>query len=302
MERRRTDSRGLRRAFAALPANYRAALVMRELKGASYSEIAATLGITLPALEALIFRARAALREHLEEQLFCSEIGLAISKQMDGELAPAQQRALRAHLRNCPACARLARSQRAQRKTLRSLLLVPLPLTLKTFLPGGADAAAAIAGGGSAAAIGSTSTLGGSAAGGAGLAAKVAVALAASALVGGGGYEGITHAEPFLTPKSPAPAHHGPVRAPRAHSEKRSHRAVGTREHGNAIHRRAHAKPKNTPRAATHRVQANQKRASERQHPTESRESRAYHAGLGPTPRVHTASTGHGRPLLRTRR
>ena len=77
---------------------------------------------------------------------------------------------LRAHLRQCPECSRFARSQRAQRAALRSLAIVPLPETLRSFFgPGG------IFGGGAAA--------GGTAAG-VGLAVKAA-AVSATALVAG---------------------------------------------------------------------------------------------------------------------
>src|SRR5919204_2524102 len=49
-------------ALAELPFNQRAALVMRELEGRSYAEIAQTLNVTQSAVEALIFRARRSLR------------------------------------------------------------------------------------------------------------------------------------------------------------------------------------------------------------------------------------------------
>ena len=49
-------------ALAKLPFNQRAALVMRELEGRSYAEIAHALDLSVPAVEALIFRARRALR------------------------------------------------------------------------------------------------------------------------------------------------------------------------------------------------------------------------------------------------
>jgi RNA polymerase sigma factor (sigma-70 family) len=49
-------------ALAKLPFNQRAALVMRELEGRSYTEIAQALEVTVPAVETLIFRARRALR------------------------------------------------------------------------------------------------------------------------------------------------------------------------------------------------------------------------------------------------
>ena len=50
-------------ALARLPFNQRAAIVMREIEDRSYAEIAEVLETTVPAVEALIFRARSNLRE-----------------------------------------------------------------------------------------------------------------------------------------------------------------------------------------------------------------------------------------------
>jgi RNA polymerase sigma-70 factor, ECF subfamily len=50
------------RALSHLPFNQRAALVMREVEGRSYREIADVLGVTVPAVEALLFRARQKLQ------------------------------------------------------------------------------------------------------------------------------------------------------------------------------------------------------------------------------------------------
>jgi RNA polymerase sigma-70 factor, ECF subfamily len=50
-------------ALARLPLNQRAAIVMREIEDRSYAEIAEILGTTVPAVEALLFRARGNLRE-----------------------------------------------------------------------------------------------------------------------------------------------------------------------------------------------------------------------------------------------
>jgi RNA polymerase sigma factor (sigma-70 family) len=49
-------------ALGRLPFNQRAALVMRELEGRTYAEIADTLEVSVAAVETLIFRARRALR------------------------------------------------------------------------------------------------------------------------------------------------------------------------------------------------------------------------------------------------
>ena len=61
-EDERPDVEGVLRALGRLPFNQRAALVMRELDGRSYVEIAETLGVSMSAVETLIFRARKALR------------------------------------------------------------------------------------------------------------------------------------------------------------------------------------------------------------------------------------------------
>lgn len=49
-------------ALARLPFNQRAAVVMREVEGRTYAEIADVLSTTVPAVEALLFRARTNLR------------------------------------------------------------------------------------------------------------------------------------------------------------------------------------------------------------------------------------------------
>jgi RNA polymerase sigma factor (sigma-70 family) len=58
----RPDIEAVLRALGRLPFNQRAALAMRELDGYSYAEIADTLGVSVSAVETLIFRARRSLR------------------------------------------------------------------------------------------------------------------------------------------------------------------------------------------------------------------------------------------------
>jgi RNA polymerase sigma-70 factor (ECF subfamily) len=160
----------IRRALGHLAFNQRAALVMRELEGRSYAEIADILGLSTSAVETLIFRARRALREQLESSLTCGEAELAISKQLDGRLSRAAKTALRAHLRECPDCASFARRQRAQRAALRSLAAIPVPTSLTSLFGGGGATV------------------------GTGLAVKAAVAVTAGVAVGGAGYAGIHEA------------------------------------------------------------------------------------------------------------
>src|SRR5947207_6763967 len=140
----------IRRALGHLAFNQRAALVMRELEGRSYTEIAEVLGISTSAVETLIFRARRALREQLEGGLTCHDAELAISRQLDGRLGRGEKGQLRAHLRECDECARFARSQRAQRSAIRGLAAIPIPTSLTHFFGGGGGAAASGAGMGAA--------------------------------------------------------------------------------------------------------------------------------------------------------
>jgi RNA polymerase sigma factor (sigma-70 family) len=128
----------IRRALAHLPFNQRAALIMRELEGRPYAEIAQVLELSAAAVETLVFEARHALREQLEGALSCHQAERAISLQVDGRLPRAERRPLRAHLRECRECDGFARSQRAQRSAWKTLAAVPLPATLQSFFgPGG---------------------------------------------------------------------------------------------------------------------------------------------------------------------
>jgi RNA polymerase sigma factor (sigma-70 family) len=126
-------SNDVRRALRRLPFDQRAALIMRELEGRGYAELAAILGVTRGRVETLLFRARRALREELEGALTCHLAERAISRRLDGLLDRPERRQLRGHLRGCDDCSRFAHSQRAQRAALRSLANVPLPESLVSF-------------------------------------------------------------------------------------------------------------------------------------------------------------------------
>jgi RNA polymerase sigma factor (sigma-70 family) len=123
----------VRRALGRLPFDQRAALVMREVEGRSYAEIAGILVLSVDAVETLIFKARQHLREELEGSLTCHEAELAVSRELDDRSSRKERRLLRAHLRSCEECAAFAGGQHAQRVALRALALVPLPKTLESF-------------------------------------------------------------------------------------------------------------------------------------------------------------------------
>jgi RNA polymerase sigma factor (sigma-70 family) len=173
------------RALQQLPPTQRSALVMREFEGRSYAEIAEVLEVTQSALETLIFRARRALAEQLEDALTCTEAEQALSRRLDGRLARKEARRLKAHLHECALCVRFDAIQKRQRSLLKGLSIMPIPASL--FLFRGEPAMAAL--GGTSLAAGGSAAVGGGAA--AGLVAKAAAVTAAAAVAGGVGY-GVT--------------------------------------------------------------------------------------------------------------
>jgi hypothetical protein len=65
--------------------------------------------------------------------LTCHEAERAISRRLDGRLARRERKPLRRHVRECPECARFARSRDAQRSAWKLLAGVPLPPSLRSF-------------------------------------------------------------------------------------------------------------------------------------------------------------------------
>jgi len=104
----------LRLALGALPTTQRDALVLRELEGRSYAEIAQTLDVSDSAVETLIFRARRAVREQLENAIGCDEFAALLDD-------PSARAQVRAHARVCPECARLERQARGRKNALRRI-------------------------------------------------------------------------------------------------------------------------------------------------------------------------------------
>jgi RNA polymerase sigma-70 factor (ECF subfamily) len=175
----------IRSALEQLAFNQRAALVMRELGGISYRDIAAALGITESAVETLLFRARRALREQLEGDLTCGQAESALSRRLDGRLDRSEAAALRAHLRACRECATLERSMRARRGALRGL---PFPVPPPLSLPA------------------APATVGGA------LLAKGAAVVAVGAIAAGVGPKALEQARPAQPTAAPAAVASDPVR------------------------------------------------------------------------------------------
>jgi RNA polymerase sigma factor (sigma-70 family) len=66
---RRQEAGELRDALAELPAQQRTAILLREVRGLSYQEVASSLSVTTSAVESLLFRARRSLQTRLQEAL-----------------------------------------------------------------------------------------------------------------------------------------------------------------------------------------------------------------------------------------
>jgi RNA polymerase sigma factor (sigma-70 family) len=104
----------LRLAMTALPATQRQALVLRELEGRTYAEIAKALDLSESAVETLIFRARRAVREQMENAITCEEFAELLED-------PAARTRVRAHARVCPECATLDHQVRGRKSALRRI-------------------------------------------------------------------------------------------------------------------------------------------------------------------------------------
>ena len=132
-EARETDPEvdgGILEALGTLPPRQRQAIVLQALHGCSAAEIGERLGLGAAAVDALLFRARSALRDELqalELPVECARTEALVERQLAHELAGPEQTTLRAHLRTCASCASQARSLRARRR-VASLLLWPWEL------------------------------------------------------------------------------------------------------------------------------------------------------------------------------
>jgi RNA polymerase sigma factor (sigma-70 family) len=100
----------VRRSAARLTRRQRRAIMLREVHGRSYAEIAEDLGISCDAVGQTISRARARLRsEYRREQApappdHCAGRREALSAFLDGQLAAGARAELEAHVQSCQAC------------------------------------------------------------------------------------------------------------------------------------------------------------------------------------------------------
>ena len=182
---RREDLRRLVTDVGRLPEQQRSALLMREIDGMSYADLATALDVTVPAVKSLLVRARLGLVEAAEARTTdCAVIREDLVAAYDRGVK-ASGRARR-HMKECAGC----REYRSALRGVRSSFAALTPgagaaaLAAKLFGIGGGSAAA----GGAAATGGGAAATGAAAVGGA-TACKVAAVVCAAALTAGGTVE-----------------------------------------------------------------------------------------------------------------
>jgi len=102
----------LRGAFGGLSETHHQILVLRELEGLSYREIGERLGMTRPAVESTLFRARRRLTEEYEELVTgerCIRIQSIIAAAATGGAGTRDRRRMARHVSHCQPCLRAAR-------------------------------------------------------------------------------------------------------------------------------------------------------------------------------------------------
>lgn len=118
----RAESAGeLRDALVHLPHHYRSAIVLHDGEGFSAGEVAAVLGVSLPAAKQRIRRGRMMLVSKLSQNeerraanagvpLSCWEAREQVSSYIDGELEVPDRHTLETHLAGCATCPPLYRA------------------------------------------------------------------------------------------------------------------------------------------------------------------------------------------------
>jgi RNA polymerase sigma factor (sigma-70 family) len=124
-------------AFGGLSDSHHEILVLRELEGLSYREIGQRMGLSRPAVESTLFRARRRLTEEFEDLATgarCQRVQGIIALAAEGGLGLRDQRRLSRHLSWCQPCRRHARilgvsagvvARRPVRAKIAALLPIP---------------------------------------------------------------------------------------------------------------------------------------------------------------------------------
>jgi RNA polymerase sigma factor (sigma-70 family) len=184
---RREDLAQLVADVGRLPEHQRSALLMREIDGMSYADLAGALDVTVPAVKSLLVRARIGLVEAAEARdADCAEIRRDLAESYDRGVKASGH--ARRHMRTCDGC----REYRVALRGIRRSFAALNPLGAGPLAMAGAKLLGFGGAGGGAAAGGSAVTGGGAAVTG-GVATvsacKVAAVVCTAALTAGGAVE-----------------------------------------------------------------------------------------------------------------
>jgi RNA polymerase sigma factor (sigma-70 family) len=175
-----------------LPEQQRSALLMRELGGMAYADMADALGVSVPAVKSLLVRARIALAQALEARdTACSDIRGQLTLAHDRGVRPGGT--ARRHMRDCSQCRHFHGELRGISRRFAALAptVGPMGVVAKILGVGGAGGGGAAASSGAVAAGGAAGT--GGAVASVGLfatgAGHIATLIAAAAVTAGGAVE-----------------------------------------------------------------------------------------------------------------
>ena len=178
---RREDLKRLVEDVGRLPDQQRSALLMREIDGISYADIAEALDVTVPAVKSLLVRARVGLVESIEaRETSCETIREDLTASYDRGVKSSAR--ARKHMRECAGCREYRGALKSMRKQFAALspigAFAPAAVLAKLLGAGGAGA------GGGAAVTTGTATVAGTA-----TACKVAAVVCTAAITAGGAVE-----------------------------------------------------------------------------------------------------------------
>ncbi|HEX5923850.1 MAG TPA: sigma-70 family RNA polymerase sigma factor [Baekduia sp.] len=124
---RRADLRQLLEDLGALPARHRHALVRRELDGLTHRQLASELNITPSAARVVVYRARVALMQVVDERsTSCQAVRTNLLEAHDARRRASAQ--THRHLARCPECREFRSALRSTRRAMAILLPGPLVL------------------------------------------------------------------------------------------------------------------------------------------------------------------------------
>jgi RNA polymerase sigma factor (sigma-70 family) len=191
-----------------LPGQQRSALLLREMSGLSYAELAGALGVSVPAVKSLLVRARIGLVAANEaRETACLAIREELVLCHDRGVRPSGR--ARRHLNDCEQCTQFRRSVRGVSRNLTAIApaVGPIGILIKLLSGGGAAGSSGMLGSGAAA-------TGGTAAGVVAGGAVGAGAIVSTGAVAGGLAIGANHVTALLaalaTASGALPVQHGP--------------------------------------------------------------------------------------------